>query len=58
MELDEGTPAHDRFDRISRSTIGSAIKVHHYLTNSVTEEVAGIIGTSILKLFEQSVAPT
>ncbi len=58
MELDEGPSAHDRFDRISRSTIGSPIKVHHRVANSIAEEVAGILRTDILELFDKSVAAT
>jgi hypothetical protein len=58
VEFDKGTPAHDRFDRIPRSAIGSAVEVHYCFTNSVMEKVTGIFGTRILKLFEQPVSAT
>jgi hypothetical protein len=58
MELDESSPVHDRLDWIPRSTIGSTVGVHHRFANSVMEEISGVFGTRILKLFEQPVAAT
>ena len=52
MKFDESSSTQDCFDRIPGSTIRSTVEVHHRLSDPVAEEVAGIYGAGILKLFE------
>jgi hypothetical protein len=58
MKLHEGAPAHEGLNWVARSTIWSAVQVHHRLTNSEREEVAEVRGPGILDLLQQDVVAT
>ncbi len=52
MELHEGASAHEGLNWVARSTIWSAVQVHHRLTDTEREEVAEIHGSGILDLLQ------
>jgi hypothetical protein len=58
MELHECASAHAGLNGVASSTIGSAVQVHHCLTNTEREEVAEIHSSSILDLLQKEIVAT